>query len=148
MPGKQDVYERVTSKIIADLERGTLTWRQPWQAAHQAGSVCRPLRAEGKPYRGINVMMLWASAIEKGYGCPIWMTYNQAAEIGGQVAQRRNRIAGRLRRHLHQDRHRRKRRRRGKGHPFHEGIHRLQCRADRRPAGAFLRGQSASRQRH
>jgi antirestriction protein ArdC len=30
-------------------------------------------------------MMLWASAIEKGYSAPIWMTYNQAAEIGGQV---------------------------------------------------------------
>jgi antirestriction protein ArdC len=85
MPGKPDVYTRVTDKIIADLERGTLTWQQPWQAGHQAGSVSRPLRAEGKPYRGVNVMMLWASAIEKGYTAPIWMTYNQAAGIGGQV---------------------------------------------------------------
>jgi antirestriction protein ArdC len=29
MPGKPDVYTRVTDKIIADLERGTLTWQQP-----------------------------------------------------------------------------------------------------------------------
>ena len=29
--------------------------------------------------------MLWASAVEKGYGCPIWMTYKQAGELGGQV---------------------------------------------------------------
>jgi antirestriction protein ArdC len=85
MPAKPDVYTRVTDKIIADLERGNLTWQQPWQAGHQAGSVSRPLRAEGKPYRGVNVMMLWASALEKGYSAPIWMTYNQAAEIGGQV---------------------------------------------------------------
>ena len=47
--------------------------------------MSRPLRAEGKPYRGVNVLMLWASAMEKGYGSPIWMTYRQAAELGGQV---------------------------------------------------------------
>ena len=31
--------------------------------------------------------MLWASAIEKGYSCPIWMTYKQAEELGGQVGK-------------------------------------------------------------
>jgi antirestriction protein ArdC len=50
MTEKQDVYTRVTRKIIADLERGTLTWLQPWQAGHQAGPVSRPLRASGTPY--------------------------------------------------------------------------------------------------
>jgi antirestriction protein ArdC len=85
MADTPDVYTRVTSKIIADLERGTLTWQQPWQAGHQAGPVSRPLRAEGKPYRGVNVMMLWASAMERGYSSPIWMTYRQASDLGGQV---------------------------------------------------------------
>jgi antirestriction protein ArdC len=85
MNDKQDVYTRVTGKIIADLERGNLTWLQPWQAGHQAGPVSRPLRTEGKAYRGVNVLMLWASAVERGYGCPIWMTYKQAGELGGQV---------------------------------------------------------------
>jgi antirestriction protein ArdC len=33
MSEKLDVYSRVTNKIIADLERGNLTWLQPWQAA-------------------------------------------------------------------------------------------------------------------
>jgi antirestriction protein ArdC len=40
MTEKPDVYSRVTVKIIADLERGNLTWLQPWQAGHQAGPVC------------------------------------------------------------------------------------------------------------
>ena len=44
MNDKQDVYTRVTGKIIADLERGNLTWLQPWDAGHQAGPVSRPLR--------------------------------------------------------------------------------------------------------
>jgi antirestriction protein ArdC len=85
MTDKPDVYTRVTNKIVADLERGNLTWLQPWQAGHQAGPVSRPLRAGGKAYRGINVLMLWAAAMEKGYSCPLWFTYKQAAELGGQV---------------------------------------------------------------
>ncbi len=85
MTEKADVYTHVTAKILADLERGNLTWLQPWQAGHQAGPVSRPLRAGGKPYRGINIIMLWAAAIEKNYSCPLWLTYRQAGELGGQV---------------------------------------------------------------
>ena len=86
MTEKLDVYSRITNKIIADIEAGNLTWLQPWQAGgHKAGAVSRPLRAGGIPYRGVNVLMLWASAIEKGYNCPLWLTYKQAAELGGQV---------------------------------------------------------------
>jgi len=85
MREKTDVYSQVTHKIIADLERGNLTWLQPWQAGHAAGEVSRPLRVTGKPYRGINIIMLWASALEKGFTCPVWLTYRQAAELGGQV---------------------------------------------------------------
>jgi antirestriction protein ArdC len=85
MSEKLDVYSRVTNKIVADLERGNLTWLQPWQAGHQAGPVSRPLRAGGKAYRGVNVLMLWAAAMEQGYSCPLWLTYKQAAELGGQV---------------------------------------------------------------
>ena len=85
MSEKLDVYSRVTNKIIADLERGNLTRLQPWQAGHKAGPVSRPLHAGGKAYRGVNVLMLWAAAMEKGYNCPLWLTYKQAAELGGQV---------------------------------------------------------------
>jgi antirestriction protein ArdC len=85
MSDKPDVYSRVTNKIVADLERGDLTWLQPWQAGHRAGPVSRPLRAGGKAYRGVNVLMLWAAALEKGFSCPLWLTYTQAAELGGHV---------------------------------------------------------------
>src|SRR5271168_4692553 len=86
MSEKPDVYSRVTDKIVADLERGNLTWLQPWQAGeHEAGPVSRPLRASGMPYRGVNVLMLWAASVEGGYSCPLWLTYKQAAGLGGQV---------------------------------------------------------------
>ena len=85
MSEKQDVYSRITNKIVADLEKGIKPWLQPWQAAHVAGPVSRPLRGVGIPYRGVNTLMLWATAMEKNYGCPIWLTYKQAQELGGQV---------------------------------------------------------------
>lgn len=85
MDAKQDVYALVTNKIIADLERGELTWVQPWKAGHVAGPVSRPLRSTGEPYRGVNVLSLWATAMEKGYVAPIWMTFKQAKDLTAHV---------------------------------------------------------------
>ena len=82
---KADIYTRITETILAQLEQGTRPWAKPWNAEHLAGRITRPLRANGTPYRGINVVMLWLAATLKGYSAPIWMTYRQAAEIGGQV---------------------------------------------------------------
>jgi antirestriction protein ArdC len=80
-----DIYSRVTNKIVADLERGVRPWLKPWNAEHAAGRITRPLRGNGVPYKGINVLMLWGEAELKGYNCPTWMTYRQAQELGGQV---------------------------------------------------------------
>lgn len=82
---RTDVYTRVTQKIIADLENGVRTWLKPWNAEHIAGRISRPLRANGTPYKGINVIMLWASAVEQGFSCRSWMTYRQAQAINAQV---------------------------------------------------------------
>lgn len=82
---KPDVYERVTARIVADLEQGERPWFKPWNAEHAAGRITRPLRHNGTPYQGINVLMLWSAAVAAGYAAPIWMTYRQAQEIGAQV---------------------------------------------------------------
>jgi antirestriction protein ArdC len=80
-----DIYQRVTDQIVAELEKGVCPWIKPWNAEHAAGRITRPLRANGIPYRGINVLMLWASATEKGYAAPLWLTFKQAQELGGHV---------------------------------------------------------------
>lgn len=82
---KADVYTRVTDTILSALEKGTRPWMQPWNAEHAAGAISRPLRHNGLPYQGINVLMLWGKAIEKGYSAPIWMTFKQAHDLGGHV---------------------------------------------------------------
>lgn len=82
---KQDVYTRITAQIIESLERGVKPWTQPWNAAHAAGHVSRPLRHTGEPYSGINVLTLWASAMGANRSAPIWMTFKQALALGGHV---------------------------------------------------------------
>ena len=82
---KQDVYTRITDKIIADLEQGIRTWMKPWNAGNTAGRITRPLRSNGIPYSGINILMLWAEAMDKGFSAPIWMTFRQATELNAHV---------------------------------------------------------------
>jgi len=38
-------------------------------------------RHNGQPYAGINILSLWASAIEQNFAAPIWMTYRHAVEL-------------------------------------------------------------------
>jgi antirestriction protein ArdC len=79
---RSDVYERVTAAIVANLEQGTRPWMQPWGAGQ---SPIRPLRHNGVAYRGINTVLLWMMAAERGLQSVYWMTYSQAQELGGQV---------------------------------------------------------------
>lgn len=80
-----DVYARVTNQIIAELERGVRPWLKPWNAEHAAGRISRPLRHNGEPYQGINILMLWAAAELGGFNCPHWLTFQQAKQLGGFV---------------------------------------------------------------
>ena len=82
---RTDIYTRVTDQIVEQLERGVRPWLKPWNAEHAAGRITRPLRHSGEPYHGINILMLWAAAETQGFNCPIWLTYKQAQELGGNV---------------------------------------------------------------
>jgi antirestriction protein ArdC len=84
---KRDIYQSITDKIITALEAGVRPWHQPWSAGHMDGRVLLPLRHNGMAYRGVNVLALWMTADEKGYGEPIWMTFKQALELGGCVRE-------------------------------------------------------------
>lgn len=82
---KQDIYARITSQIVNQLEKGVRPWVRPWNAEHAAGRITRPLRHNGKPYSGINVLSLWASAMAQNFAAPIWMTFRQAAQLDGRI---------------------------------------------------------------
>jgi antirestriction protein ArdC len=82
---RQDVYSRITAQIIDSLEKGVRPWARPWNAEHAAGPIARPLRHNGQPYSGINVVSLWASAFARNFTAPLWMTFRQALELGAHV---------------------------------------------------------------
>ena len=82
---RSDVYERVTARIVAELEQGTRPWLKPWSAPTDDRMPLLPLRANGTPYRGVNILLLWGAAFEGGYRSNVWMTNKQAAERGAQV---------------------------------------------------------------
>jgi antirestriction protein ArdC len=70
---KQDIYTRITNQIVSHLEKGVRPWVRPWNAEHAAGRITRPLRHNGKPYSGINVLSLWASAMAQNFAAPMFM---------------------------------------------------------------------------
>ncbi|OJV44984.1 MAG: hypothetical protein BGO28_05455 [Alphaproteobacteria bacterium 43-37] len=77
---KTDIYTTVTNKILSDMESGLLPWNRSWNR-----SAGLPLRWTGESYSGINILMLWATSMTKGYSAPTWMTFNQALELGAAV---------------------------------------------------------------
>jgi antirestriction protein ArdC len=82
---KQDIYTRITNQIVSHLEKGVRPWVRPWTAEHAAGRITRPLRHNGKPYSGINVLSLWASAMVQNFAAPVWMTFKQASELDAHI---------------------------------------------------------------
>lgn len=81
-PARPDIHTRITQQILAQLEAGVRPWTQPWKSA---ASVSRPLRHDGTPYNGINVVLLWGEAVSRGFSRPTWMTFRQALALGAHV---------------------------------------------------------------
>jgi antirestriction protein ArdC len=74
---KNPTYDRITDRIIALLEQGTVPWHKPWTARTRL-----PRNFVSKnPYRGINVFLL----IAMRYESPFWLTFRQVSQLGGSV---------------------------------------------------------------
>ena len=78
-----DIKQIITDKIIGLLERGAKAGQVRWTGGTQGGL---PINGKtGEAYRGVNVLLLWAEAADKGYGKNVWLTFRQAASLGAQV---------------------------------------------------------------
>lgn len=82
---RPDLYSRITNRIIESLEQGVRPWLKPWSGDTAGARITRPERHNGLPYRGINVLLLWSEALEKGFGSPRWLTYRQALALKANV---------------------------------------------------------------
>jgi antirestriction protein ArdC len=81
-----DLYQQVTDRMVAAIEKGTLPWRRPWRSPVKSAVSPVPVNAcTGRGYQGINVLLLWLSADERGFTADRWLTYRQTLDAGGQV---------------------------------------------------------------
>ena len=78
---RPSVYQIVTDRIIASLKEGIIPWEKPWKGPTFAGSSFPRNFLTGKPYRGVNVFLLWCTR----FSSPFWLTFKQALELGGNV---------------------------------------------------------------
>jgi len=81
---KQNLYDEITSRIVAELEAGRVPWVQPWGAA-AAGLGLPKNAATSRRYWGINILILWGGVIERGFSAQHWLTFRQAVALGGNV---------------------------------------------------------------
>jgi antirestriction protein ArdC len=83
---RTSLYDEITDKIIAELEAGRVPWVRPWGTAAAKAPLVIPKNAStNRQYSGINILLLWGSAIERGFTGQSWLTFRQALSLGGHV---------------------------------------------------------------
>jgi antirestriction protein ArdC len=78
---RPSIYQTVTDRILSSLKAGVIPWEKPWKAPRFSGGPFPRNFLTGKPYRGINVLLLWSS----DFSSPFWVTFKQAQELKGNV---------------------------------------------------------------
>jgi antirestriction protein ArdC len=79
----KNVFEAITSEIIAAIEAGDLTYEMPW---HAMGAQAAPANAiSGRRYHGINSLLLAMKTRTSHFSSNRWATYRQWTATGGQV---------------------------------------------------------------
>lgn len=81
----KSLYETVTNSIIEQLNQGAKPWVKPWKNAQGSVGLVPTNVSSGRPYSGMNILLLWAAASERMYPTHGWMTYRQANALGARV---------------------------------------------------------------
>ena len=83
---RPSIYRTVTDRIIKELREGRVPWVKPWNSPDVATRIGLPMNTiSQKPYSSINILLLWSAAIEHGWASQRWLTFRQAALLGGHV---------------------------------------------------------------
>lgn len=67
---KQQIFEDINAKIIANLEQGKMIWRKPWQTGLPANFISRRI------YQGLNFLFLSFDEVAN----PFYLTFLQAQQ--------------------------------------------------------------------
>jgi antirestriction protein ArdC len=81
----RDLYQDVTNRIVTELEQGVKPWTKPWKSTAHAAPMLPANLVTGRHYNGVNTLVLWLEAYDKGYPSHGWLTFQQAVQAGGNV---------------------------------------------------------------
>lgn len=80
----RSLFQNVTSQIVSAIETGAGEYRMPWQC--RGAAIALPANAlSHRPYRGINVLLLWAAAQQREFATGRWATFQQWLAAGARV---------------------------------------------------------------
>lgn len=68
-----NVYQMVTDRIIAELEKGSITWKRQWTGVNTGAYN----RISNKPYSLLNQILLGRDGE--------WATFKQWTDLGGHI---------------------------------------------------------------
>lgn len=74
---RRDIHQQVTDTIIQQLEKGTVPWHKPWKGDDNRMFSIPKNYTTGNKYRGINILLLWSSAIAHDYPIQEWGSFKQ-----------------------------------------------------------------------
>lgn len=77
---RQNIYQKVTDQIIAEMEKGIVPWQQGWNDYGMPRNYI-----SGRRYSGINLLFLNYITHVRGYETPIYLTFKQAKDLGGKI---------------------------------------------------------------
>ncbi len=85
MSNAHQIREEITAKIVAALEKDLLPWRRMWSTS-TTGQHSNAVT--GKPYRGVNPLLLQLHALDHGFQSNWWATFNQWKTLGCYINRR------------------------------------------------------------
>lgn len=81
---RQNLCDQMTKKLVSALKEGLVedNWQAPWAKV----GFSMPTNAQTKKaYRGVNTLMLWLEAMERGYSHHLWASFAQWKKLGAKV---------------------------------------------------------------
>lgn len=81
----KELRQMIADKFVEALNAGTIPWRKPWARTGRKEYTGQHNLATGRPYSGVNPMLLGLTAMVNGYTSSGWATFNQIKKAGGSV---------------------------------------------------------------
>lgn len=80
-----EIRQNIADAFIAALDAGTIPWRKPWAVTGRKDWRGHHNLTTGRPYSGVNPMILGLRAMGEGWSSMGWATFKQIKAAGGTV---------------------------------------------------------------